>query len=1435
MALTRAALHSVARRRSFRILSSASAVLALVAGLVVNAPLRAHAGSGYSNAVLADSPTFYYGLDETSGTTATDGSGAGHSGTYTGSVTLGVAGATGQGDTAVSLASGAFVNSNYIPPSAPAVFTLEAWVDIPATIPAGTHPTILGYSNTSSTHQGFDWYLNSDASSNVQVATTANSGFVSNTVPAISLNAWHYMVVTYDGSNVCAYVDGQQQLCQALTGTLVLDPGNTIEAGATPGPGGTATGGIELDDVAYYTTALSPARVLAHYEAARTPSVSGVSPSSGSLAGGDAVTITGSGFTGATAVDFGSAAASFTVTNDTTISASSPSSAALGGVDVTVTTPGGQSATSSADRFTYTQAATTTALPGSSANPSTYTQPVTFTTTVSTGGGGTPTGTVTWKDGGATLGSSTLDGTGATAYTTSALATGTHLISAVYGGDTNHLGSTSSALSQGVGVAASSVGTPAPSLNPSVYGQSVTFTATVSGPGATPTGSVTWSDGATVLGTSTLASGSTTFAITTLSAGTHSITAQYGGDANYGGSASAALTQTVDVASTSTSVLPAPNPATAGQTVTFSASVSGVAPGAGTPTGTVTFYDGAVSIGTGTLGAGGTATMTLAETGGTHDITAQYAGDANFTGSTSSNVVLTVDQAPSTVSAVGSSLNPSTYGSPVVFTVTVTGGPTPTGTVTFYDGATSIGTATLDASATATLSTSQLTAGSHTISAVYGGDVNNAGATSPALTQLVGQATPAVATPASSADPSTYGGTVTFSTTLTGAGATPTGTVTWMDGAVVLGTSSVGPTGTATFATAALGAGPHSIAAAYGGDLDYTAATSAVLVQTVNQAATSVSTPTSTVNPSIVGQAVTFSVSLTPADATGTVTWTDGGATLGTSAVGVTGVASFSTASLTVGAHSITASYGGDQNHLAAASAALAQSVNRVMSAVSTPVSSSNPSVVGQTVTFSVSVTPAGAGGTVTWDQDGSTVATTSVDAGGGSSFTTSTLAVGAHDISAVYGGDANDTSAASGILVQSVSKITTAISTPVSSANPASAGESVTFTASVTPPGATGTVTWSDGGAALGSSTLDAGGAASLTTTALTVGAHSISATYGGDGTHLAAASAALAQTVIRITGAISTPVSSSNPSIVGRPVTFSATVTPPGATGTVTWLDGTATLGTTGVGAGGAASLSTAALALGSHGISAVYSGDATHLPATSGVLVQLVERAVATISTPASSLNPSPAGQSVTFSVTVGPAAATGSVTWSDGGTVLGTTGLASGSASYTTASLSVGSHSITAVYSGDATFLGAASAALVQVVDALPIPTPTPTPGPTPTPAPTPGGGAPVATPPSSPPPSPAPGPSPTPSSGGGHPAGSPPKSGPPPDSGTKAAATAEPWWLKIASDIGVKSAFPLLLIILALLFLAIQDRIDRKDPKLALAPARPDPKLVFPSP
>ena len=170
------------------------------------------------------------------------------------------------------------------------------------------------------------------------------------------------------------------------------------------------------------------------------------------------------------------------------------------------------------------------------------------------------------------------------------------------------------------------------SKNPSSFGEAVTFTATVTGAGGTPTGTVTFKDGATVLATVPLSGTTATFTTSSLTGGAHSITATYNGDANFTASTSGVLVQTVGQATTATALVSSLNPSEFGKPVTFTATVTS---SSGTPTGTVTFNDGGVAIGTTTLAAGIASFTTSSLTIGSHAITASYAGTANFGASTS--------------------------------------------------------------------------------------------------------------------------------------------------------------------------------------------------------------------------------------------------------------------------------------------------------------------------------------------------------------------------------------------------------------------------------------------------------------------------------------------------------------------------------------------------------------------------------------------------------------------------------------------------------------------------------------------------------------------------------------------------------------------------------------------------------------------------------
>jgi hypothetical protein len=281
-------------------------------------------------------------------------------------------------------------------------------------------------------------------------------------------------------------------------------------------------------------------------------------------------------------------------------------------------------------------------------------QALLFTATVSSSASPTPTGSVTFKDGSTTLATVALDANGHATYTTSSLSAGRHYLTAAYSGD-SHYGPGSMMLVQPV-LQTSTVAVTS-GTNPTVYGQSVTFTATVKAGGTTanvPEGSVTFLDGTTALGTVALnplgqasSNGQVTFSTAALKAGSHTITAVFNGDTNFAGSTSAGLTQTVNAAATTAAVASSLNPSNFGQPVTLTVTVTVVAPGTGTPTGTVTFEENGKALGAGTLNGSGQATFTTIElTIGTDSITAVYNGDGSFAGSTSAVLTQTVTIGP---------------------------------------------------------------------------------------------------------------------------------------------------------------------------------------------------------------------------------------------------------------------------------------------------------------------------------------------------------------------------------------------------------------------------------------------------------------------------------------------------------------------------------------------------------------------------------------------------------------------------------------------------------------------------------------------------------------------------------------------------------------------------------------------------------------------
>jgi len=653
----------------------------------------------------------------------------------------------------------------------------------------------------------------------------------------------------------------------------------------------------------------------------------------------------------------------------------------------------------------------------------------------------------------------------------------------------------------------------------SVYGQTITLTATVtsSDTGAALGGTVYFKDeSGALLGTAMLSGGQATLPVSTLGVGTHTLTAIYHGEGDYGSSKST-VTVTVQQASTTTTLTSSINPSLVGAPVKLTATVTALAPSSATPAGTVTFFDGTTALATVTL-TGGVAEYeidSLSE--GDHVLRAEYNGTSDFAASSSSTLTQTVSR-----DAVGIDLtfdpSPATFGGSVVITAKVSSsgsGLAPTGTVTFTDGNTTLGTRSLDGGV-ATITASGLRGGTHTIQAAYGGDTHHKPGIATA-SLVVNRALPSLSL-AASPEASVSGQAVTLTASTTPIdGVVPTGHITFRRGFTVLATVALDATGSASFTTTTLGAGTHEIVARYVGDGNYSTEEAGVEV-TVGKASTSVSLAASA-RPSAVGASVTFTATVTAVapgagTPTGTVTFRAGSSVLGQSAIANDGTAKISTASLPVGDTETEATYDGDANFLPS-SQRITHSVTETATGI-TVTSSKNPSVFGASVTFVIETsTPAAVPtGTITLSLGDTVLGTGVLDATGRTSIAVSSLPVGTHTIVAHYPGD-GVSAGVDGTITQTVDKAPTTTTLTVAAAS--KLGDEVVLTANVatSAPGTpTGKVTFFDGTTILATVDL-VDGVARFTTKSLALGPHALKAEYTGDDSYLASASSVVTHTV--------------------------------------------------------------------------------------------------------------------------------------------------------------------------------------------------------------------------------------------------------------------------------------------------------------------------------
>jgi sugar lactone lactonase YvrE len=883
------------------------------------------------------------------------------------------------------------------------------------------------------------------------------------------------------------------------------------------------------------------------------------------------------------------------------------------------------------------------------------------------------------------IGTGTVNGSAVATLAISTLPIGSDSILAVYSGDGNYVGSQSPTIVQVVNKAVGPDTLTTSNATPN-FGEPVTFTDTIPiRNGVTPTGTVTFYNGATSLGIGNVntISGTATATLTTtiLPVGSDSITAVYTGDGTYATTTAGPLTETV-TKSVATDTLTTSNASPVYETsITLTDTIQIV--DAITPTGTVTFYNGATSIGSGSVNSSGVAILiTNSLPPGSDSITASYSGDAHYAASVSNVLIETVARLSATDTLTSTNTSPN-YGQSITLTDTIPtlDGVAMTGSVTFYNGATAIGSSPAT-NGQATLSTSSLPAGSDSITAVYSGNADYNPSTSSALIEIIAKLSATDTLTTSNATP-TPAQSITLTDTLPSVNSVAaSGTVTFYNGTSSIGASTVS-TGSAVLAIS-LPLGINSITAVYSGDSHYNPSTSNAVIETVAKLS-----DTDTLTVSNATPTPTQSVTLTDAVhtvngqvmTTGTVTFYHDSTSIGAVTV-ASGTATLIIGPLSIGVDTITAVYSGDGNYNPSNSNALTLNVAKLAPTATLTTSTATPTPT-QSITLTdtlptiqgVAVT-----GTVTF-YSGTTAIGTGTVASGAATLSIGPLPIGVVQITAVYSGDANYSAATSNLITETVAKLSTAATLTTSNAKPRPT-QSFTLTAAtpiVNGMPITGTVTFYSGSTVIGSRTI-ASATTTLTIGPLPVSTDVITASYSGDANYTPANSNALTETIAKLStsGALTTSNATPVPTQSFTLADTVPTLTGVPITGTITFYSGTNSLGAVTISASGNAALTIGPLPVASDVITAVYSGDSNYSPSTSNALTETIAQLSGVDSLTASNTSPT-IGQSITLNdavPTLSGIAPTGTVTFFNGATAIGTVTIANGSATLTTTSLPAG---------------------------------------------------------------------------------------------------------------------------------------------------------------
>ncbi|MHA7630708.1 Ig-like domain-containing protein [Corallococcus sp. M7] len=825
----------------------------------------------------------------------------------------------------------------------------------------------------------------------------------------------------------------------------------------------------------------------------------------------------------------------------------------------------------------------------------------------------------------------------------------------------------------------------APVVTAPTANQAVTTKTPVLSGTAEANSTVTVREGTTILCTTTAnSSGAWSCTSSTLAEGAHTITATARDAAGNTGPASTAVPFSVDSVAPAAPVVTAP---TANQTVATSTPVLS---GTAEANSTVTVREGTTVLCTATANASGVwscTSSTLSE--GAHSVTATARDAAGNTGPASTSVPFTVDSvAPAAPVITAPTANQLVASK----TPTLSGTAEANSTVTVREGTTVLCTTTTNASGAWSCTSSTLAEGPHSITATAQDAAGNTGPASTAVPFSVDTTAPAA--PAITAP--TANQLVATKTPVLSGTAEANSTVTVREGTTVLCTATANASGAWSCTSSTLTDGAHTVTATARDAAGNTGPASTAVLFTVDSTAPVapiIAAPTA-------GQTVATQTPVLSgtAEANSTVTVREGTTVLCTAAANASGAWSCTSSTLAQGSHTIAATAQDAAGNVSPASTSVPFSVDTV-APVAPVIAAPTANQLVATRTPVLSGT-AEANSTVTVREGTTILCTTTANASGAWSCTSSTLADGSHTITATARDAAGNTGPASTAVPFSVDA--TAPAAPIVTAP--TSGQTLTTQTPVLSgtAEANSTVTVREGTTVLCTATTNASGVWSCTSSTLSEGSHTVTATARDAAGNTGPASTAVpftVDTVAPVAPVIASPTA--NQSVGTQTPVLSGTAE---ANSTVTVREGTTILCTATTNASGAWSCTSSTLAQGAHTITAT----ARDAAGNTGPASTAVPFTVDTVAPVAPVVTAPTSGQTVTTQTPVlsGTAEANSTVTVREGTTILcTTTANASGAWSCTSATLSEGSHSITATARDAAGNTGPASTAVPFSVDSI----------------------------------------------------------------------------------------------------------------------------------